>query len=701
MKNKLKILTKVNAKIYILLLSVILGLMGVLTTMFGIYSQQYNYYEFYSNDNIDKISIDDIYIGDSLVDLNNYSYKNTVYNKKEKVLEIVTNNNNNNKKFYKITVSKIDNLKILFKNKSNSDYKILVSKNGKNYATFKIVNGNEYNFIDNIRTLSILKSTICSMCLSEILIYLTIFILLVFISYISINYIYKFILGLKNNIFSVRRYIVSIILYFGLNLLYMYLLMQIIGKFCIFPSIFLLIITLIFLKDNIKKNLDYSFSIIGMIVGVLFILIFPPLHIPDETSHFIKTYQQSYIFQEKHVDKSNETYAYLPKDMRKFINKYGSYVNSNDYVMQPRTYLFDLYKPTNYKDYSEKYNWYGTRFSSPLPYVTGMIVALIARITSMPVLMYYLLGKLFTLIISLIMCYYALKITPKFKKVFFIIMLLPMFFQQCAGYCMDWLTNASFLLITSLILKEVYSKGKIDKKNIFKIIVLLIILGFCKFGYFSISLLLLLIPKERYNSKDEKTKIFFIMFIPLIVSVFITYLYRILSMNVPIENYRDCISISMLFQNPKEILSMIINTFKIRLDLDFIRGMVTGFGWYTFWLNDLYLFISMFILTILIICNDDNNKKLSTKQYAIIFTIFLITCGIIYGAMLFGWTIKGSTSIDGLQPRYFIPPSLLLYILLQSNFVKIKIKNKNLLYSISMIILNVFALITIIETIYI
>ena len=146
---------------------------------------------------------------------------------------------------------------------------------------------------------------------------------------------------------------------------------------------------------------------------------------------------------------------------------------------------------------------------------------------------------------------------------------------------------------------------------------------------------------------------------------------------------------------------MVLETFKIRLDLDFFRGMLTGYGWYTVWMNDLSLFISLSILVLTVLCYDKNNIKLTRKQVINIFIIFTIICAIIYGAMLFGWTTTDWNSIDGLQPRYFIPAALLLYIILQNNKIHIKVKNPNLLYACSMIIINVLALITIISGFYV
>ena len=69
--------------------------------------------------------------------------------------------------------------------------------------------------------------------------------------------------------------------------------------------------------------------------------------------------------------------------------------------------------------------------------------------------------------------------------------------------------------------------------------------------------------------------------------------------------------------------------------------------------------------------------------------------------MLFGWTEVGSFSIDGLQPRYFIPPVMLLYILLQNNYIVINFKNRELFYSISMIVINIIGLLTLLEKVYI
>ena len=394
--------------------------------------------------------------------------------------------------------------------------------------------------------------------------------------------------------------------------------------------------------------------------------------------------------------------------MKKFIHKYGDETLNYEYRIQSRTYLYDLFKVTRYDDISSTYSWYTLKYTSSVTYLPGIIVSIFARIMHMPFLLFNYLSKLLTYIISTLMCYYAIKIVPKFKKIFFVVPLLPIFIQQSFGFNVDWLTNATFILILSFIIKNIYESEKFTRNDILKMGILSFILGFCKFGYFPIALLLLLIPYKNGEQKKKENINYriIVMLLIILIPIMVTLFFRIYSSNIysrydgNVINTRNLIPISTLFTNPKMILSMLIETFKLRLDLDFFRGLVTGFGWSTIWSNSLYLFVSLVILVSIILCRDENNIKLTLKQKIVFIISFIMICGLIYGAMLFGWSEIGSISIDGLQPRYFIPPIMLLYILLQNNYIQINIKNKNTFYTIGIIIINILGLLTILEKVY-
>ena len=683
------------------LISVFVSLFGIITFFLGGYSQKSDMYIFHTKSLSNKLFINEIRISDSIVSLENYQYKTSKYNRKKSKIMISSNEN------YAIRKSKIDNLKLSFENNDNIEKNIIVEKNGKIINSIKIKKHSNNVYIDNTSTISIIIESISNLKTIEIILLIILFLLLNIVVYLSLLYIYNFIVNLSNNKFKIIKFIFSIALLFLINLLYIIPLMQFSKFLSILPMIISLILITIFFKTNGCAKLHQYYLIVAMFVGVLFLFVLAPLHVPDEPSHVIKAYQNSLAFQNNNEISKDNTYARLPKEMNKFIIKYGDQVLNYDYRLQARTYTYDLFKINNYKDLSNTYTWYSLKYTSSVAYIPGTIISLIARITKMPMLLFYYFSKLFNYIISTLMCYFALKIVPKFKKVFFIVPLLPIFIQQSFGFNVDWLTNSTFILLLAFIIKSIYCIDEMCKRDYLIMIVLALLLGFCKFGYFPIALLFLLMPLNNNNnnisSKNRKIYIAIIILVTFLTPIFVTCINNFIASNVHSTHIseRNLIPVSALYTNPRMILSMIFETFKIRLDLDFFRGFVTGFGCSTIWANSLILFISMVFLMIVILCKDDYNSTLSIKKRIVFFISFVAMCGLIYGAMLFGWSEFGSTSIDGLQPRYFIPPVMLLYILLQNNIIIVNFDDKKQFYTLSMIIINFLALITIIENIYI
>lgn len=695
--------SKTNKKMIFGIISLVVAFFSLFTICLGVYSQKTDDYIFYIINESNGLSVNEIKIGDSNVDLNRYNYKNSKYDKNKN--EIVLSSKDD----YIIKKSRIDNLKVSFKNKSNIKKDIVVKKNGKEVKKINIKSNSTYVYMDNVSTFTIITYIINNLSFVQVVFIIIIFFIFYLLIYLSILYINNFVVAVKKNSFSLTNYVISMLLLLFINLLYMFPLMQFNKFISILPMITSLFIIVYNFRKSCNTELQNYYIVISMFIGVIFLLIFPPLHVPDESSHMIKSYQNSYVFQNNHEITKDATYAYLPKNMNEFISKYGEETLNYDFRMHPRTYTYDLLRLTDYNDRSNYYTWYALKYTSSITYLPGTLVAIFAKITKMPLLLFNYLSKIFTYIISTIMCYYAIKLTPKFKKIFFIVPLLPIFIQQSFGFNVDWLTNSTFILLLAFILKGIYQNEKMNRSDIFKIMILSITLGFCKFGYFPIALLFLLIPTFKNHNLRDKSNLYkiLIILVIVIVPILVTSFFRFYSSftyaynGVKTVSTRSVIPLSALWTNPKMIISMLIQTFIIRLDLDLFRGLTTGFGWSTIWSNSLFIFISLLLLMTVILCHDENNIKLSLKQKIVFFVSFILICGLIYGAMLFGWTEIGSKSIDGLQPRYFIPPIMLLYILLQNKFILVNIKNKELFYAISMIIINVLGLITILAKVYV
>lgn len=289
--------------------------------------------------------------------------------------------------------------------------------------------------------------------------------------------------------------------------------------------------------------------------------------------------------------------------------------------------------------------------------------------------------------------YFAIKIVPKFKKIFLIVMLLPLTLHQAGAINQDSLTNTLFFLIAAVLIKMYFSKkNSISNKNLIFLFFISMFLGFCKTGYFPILFLILFIPNSKFKTKRQMLISKGMILLPCLLLSFSKY-FQVgsvtLAANVNYYKFSDLIT------HPFMIIKVAINTFFSRGSLDLLTGLVDGFGWSTRWHNPLIAFIctSLYLLLILTSCEE---KKHDYKFKILSFIISMMIFGLIYVSLLFGWTNFGSEFIDGLQCRYFIPVVLMLYISLSNNCVKLNFKNKDLVYVSMIVIVEILSLFTII-----
>ena len=80
--------------------------------------------------------------------------------------------------------------------------------------------------------------------------------------------------------------------------------------------------------------------------------------------------------------------------------------------------------------------------------------------------------------------------------------------------------------------------------------------------------------------------------------------------------------------------------------------------------------------------------------------IFGIIFAMLYAISFTEWTPIGSSSIDGLQSRYFIPIVLLFYIALSNNLIKLNVKNKYRFYFILICIVQLLSITSIVIGFY-
>lgn len=428
--------------------------------------------------------------------------------------------------------------------------------------------------------------------------------------------------------------------------------------------------------------------------------VLPPFQVPDEASHFFKAYS---IFFNKDVTindsyRTGKAVLNLPKNIGAIIDKYNMDLFNSGYTITAKEFFADSSVKFNNQDKKESF-FFGNTIDLPnFCYIPVAIIIFICIKLNLPFIFMPLFARIINLLIFSIAGYLSIKMLPRFKKMFMAIMLMPITIQQAVGINQDSITNSLFFLVAAILITMIFSKEKIKNYKCYILIVLSALLGFCKTGYFAILFLALFIPKNKFENKKLSFVFKCLIIIPCLFLSFAKYLdVAIVTSNANVSYY----SINTLFTNPLLIANVCLNTIMNRFHLDMLTGLIDGFAWSTVWHKPLIQFIVTIIYFLIILTAVDKEEKMKIKHRIIFLISAIIIFGMIYASLLFGWTNYGATMIDGLQCRYFIPVTLLFYLSISNNCIKLNFKNNDFAYVLGIIAVNMLSFCTIIRSFYI
>ena len=675
----------------IVLLSLIVCSIGWISYLIGSESNKTETYDFVINGDVcfDRLMID--YNEKKFAnyfDNVEYDKKNDCYKTEEDKIQLKN-------------ISIVDDISFSFI--IEKDEKVEVYNNNEK---IKELSKEDSSFSTHNRSLNILKEKIENINTND---FVVLFVYLI-VSSICVYLINDFIIKYKENKLKIGNYIIFPISIFMVYLLDFYFMLQYLKYGMIIPfAIFAIFIIRNLKKD--KNNICNTFFVVATILYISMIFLIPPLHVPDETAHFMNVLKKSYLYsyngdlttkEVKQYDQkklcsrddctSSKSFTYIPSDYVEFYNRYSDNTLNTHYKISAKGSIRELYKKANYNNFSNKVYWYGnTKYSNQFAYYPAIIVGSISRVLRFSPLLLFLICRFINAIICIFICFYSIKIIPKYRSVLLLVTLLPIFIHQTVGINVDSMTLWSCILFLSLIAKMYY--GNTEKKDLVLLIISSLIINLTKFIYFPIFILLIPLFIKDKNKRNR------IIYSLCLVSVIIGFSLIFFGKGDTTNTRENLYVSTYAFTHIKETFDIVLNTILNRLDLDYFRGYIDGFGWSIKWNKSLLLFMSETSLLCYLLV-DEKKDKTTNKEKTIFLSIVIMISAIIYYAMLTKWTQLGSTSIDGLQPRYFLIPALLLYCCINNKYINIKLNNKNLFRVICLLIINAIALITIITGFY-
>jgi uncharacterized membrane protein len=418
-----------------------------------------------------------------------------------------------------------------------------------------------------------------------------------------------------------------------------------------------------------KAKVEVMFLVCAIMFGTVYSLILSPGAIPDEYFHMDMAYR--YSNQLLDINRvSNEQIQYRKVDAENWI--ITKRADAEHYQRLLDTPLINSEdKDETVIGPADKSSIYGLLY---LPSALGISLARILNLGTIPMLY---MGRLFNFFVFIFGIYFAIKITPIGKNIFFLTAMFPMTMQLAFSFSYDSVMTGGLFLLSALYLKAICSDSVFALKDKLILIALSALLLPGKAIYVFILCLAFLIPKSKFANTKRKVHFVSALFAVSLVSFFLVNLSVMLfsfSGEIAPGHLTERYSLDYIFRNPAEILQILINTMLHKSEFYFSSLVGRGLGWLDVSIPMLLVLFSFSLF--IIACFTDTNRapydriKHPVNRLVLFFTFAMVVLASMF-VMLLSWTSLGSSMIEGVQGRYFLPVLPLLGLCLYSKHIKI------------------------------
>ena len=414
-------------------------------------------------------------------------------------------------------------------------------------------------------------------------------------------------------------------------------------------------------------NVEKLYPICALSLGLLYLTALTPLSVPDEGHHYQSAYELSNVLllqADKRGLGDSADFDYT--DFTHHHNTSAGYSRIARIVNAPAEQGQDIPIPT-----PREHNY----FPMHLPQAMGLALA---RVLGFNFIWTFWLGRLFNLLFYILLSYWAIRIVPRFKTLFFLVALSPMSLHQAASFSYDAFVNALSLLLLALLLRAILTEKPWDGRAFGTALVVNMLLTPAKVVYYPISALALLIPEARFRNRKTRL-VYLIAFFLLPLLFMLLFRMRVLRTTVvaaagTVVNRTGghSYTLSFLLSHPVQTVKMFIVT-ALKNGVDWMEGAV-GLS-----LSGLSLplpeWIPLGYIVLLVLASIHKEQEgpcLGGRVRRTFCAVALAVSILVMLSLCVGWTSDTSDVIQGIQGRYFIPILPLALLALNSNTLVLK-----------------------------
>ncbi len=426
------------------------------------------------------------------------------------------------------------------------------------------------------------------------------------------------------------------------------------------------------------KSFENKAAIAIFFIGLLYVFVSPPLQVPDENVHYLRSVSLSYG--NFNYDAARTYPETVDATLQAF---YSAFTNSNDGTpLKVRTPTNDTTVPPSetlsgtgiinqYIDYFNITNDFSLldeerRSTEPVLFITLAFVpqaigVFLARLFGFGGLGMLYGARIFALLAYTVVCRAALLNCKRYKALFLSFMLMPLTLFMAASCSYDSIVLAFCFFVTSY-----FCKDEIKTKDIILFLIATIFISSIKINNILWVLLILILPKHAYKTKIKKWQT------ALIGAVFFAFYYGFNTVYnmFAISGFGE---IGRMLENvsPSEQIQFVLNNFISVIarfwgtvfENEFFLSQLGVFGTIDTPIALINMLSPIVLLLAAVLCvNEKSSLPLRSSLGLLVLGIFYAASNLL--GIYIAHTPVGMVRVIGLQARYFIPVYLIFSIVI-------------------------------------
>ena len=396
-----------------------------------------------------------------------------------------------------------------------------------------------------------------------------------------------------------------------------------------------------------------------LMIGMLYLIIFTPLSIPDEQTHYQTAYRLSSVlmFQGDQMDRGENVYF-------DYSGLSGHYNTGTGYDRIVR-------ELTGPKEEGTGFRTLKNRIDYPLMYLPQAIGIAIGRLLGMNFLMLFWLGRLCNLLFYALCVRLALRAATRFSTLLALCSLTPMVMQQAASYSYDTFINGLALLLLALMLRCADQKGRIRTSEYLSLLAVSMLMAPAKAVYTPILGLMIFIPAERFGGAKGKWLRIGYIWVAALAAVALFQLggiQNVVTSGGGATNWEGAMnySLSWLLSHPAETVKLFVNTLRINLSEWLYQAVGSRLSGLSMEVTGWKITGYIILLVLASLSAKGDESRISARERVGFLGAAGLVIFLILLTMLLNWTTQGEQLIQGIQGRYFIPVLPLIWMSLNN-----------------------------------